>query len=153
MPKLHDPLARLAIRYDWDVCHKRASAEWICTRSVVFQAAVSGKEVENFLMKLIALLTCILGLLLVAPLFRLLTRISKRRNRLTANDVADTIERHIEGTEGPFDWDSFTSIPIADEGLDAIRMRCVELDHPTPVSAENLKELKRIAEQLKSHSN
>jgi hypothetical protein len=104
-------------------------------------------------MKFIAILVCVLGVLSIAPLFRLLTRISKRRNRRTAKDVANAIERHIEGTEGLYDWDTFTSIPIADESLDAIRMRCLELDHPTPVSAENVEELKRIVEQLKNYNN
>jgi hypothetical protein len=75
----------------------------------------------------VTLLTCFLGALLVVPFFRLLTYISKRRNRLTAAEVADKIERHIQGTEGPYDWDDFTSIPIADDRLDEIRVRCCEL--------------------------
>jgi len=36
----------------------------------------------------------------------------------------------MQGTEGPWDCDDFTSVPITDDHLDAIRIRCLELDHP-----------------------
>jgi hypothetical protein len=97
------------------------------------------------------LLTCFVIALLVVPFFRLLTYISKRRNRLTAGEVADKIERHIQGTEGPSDWDHFTSIPIADDRLDEIRLRCTELDTPTPISAGKMEELKRVVQRLRNN--
>jgi hypothetical protein len=71
------------------------------------------------------------GLLLVAAIwatFRVLSLISKRRNRRTPGEVADAIKKHVNGTEGQWDWDHFTSIPIADERLDAIRLQCIDLD-------------------------
>jgi hypothetical protein len=83
------------------------------------------------------------AVLAILPLFRLLTVISKRRNRLTAAEVADRIERHIQGTEGPWDWDRFTSVPISDDRLDAIRLQCVELQ-------ERTEELKMIVERLRN---
>jgi hypothetical protein len=85
---------------------------------------------------------CVVGLLAIAPLFRLLKGISKRRNNLSAADVGDRIEKHISRTEGPWDWDDFTSIPIASDELDQIRVQCVE-------SEENVEELKRILERLR----
>ncbi len=103
-------------------------------------------------MKFLIILICIVGLAAIVPLFRFLTYISKHRNRLTAHEVADTIERHILGTEGPWDWDEFTSVPIANDRLDEIRMRCSELDSPTPISNEKREELKQIVEQLRNQS-
>jgi ABC-type glycerol-3-phosphate transport system permease component len=94
----------------------------------------------------------ILGLvviLFILPLFRLLTYISKRRNRLTASEIADIIEKHILGTEGPWDWDYFISIPIADDSLDRIRMLCIEFSNPTRISEEKTEELLQIVEQLR----
>jgi hypothetical protein len=85
---------------------------------------------------------CVVGLLAIAPFFRLLTAGSKRRSRLGAADVADRIEKHISGTEGPWDWDDFTSFPIASDELDQIRLQCIE-------SEQNVEELKRIIDRLR----
>jgi hypothetical protein len=52
--------------------------------------------------------------------------------RRNPKKVADYIENHIRGTEGPHDWDDFTSIPIADPKLNALRLRCVQLDDEHP---------------------
>jgi hypothetical protein len=46
---------------------------------------------------------------------------------MTADDVADCIEKFIDGLGGRHDWDDFISVPIADDALDAIRRRCAEL--------------------------
>ena len=87
------------------------------------------------------------AVLLILLFFRLMTVISKRRNRLTPVQVADKIERHIQGTEGPFDWDHFTSVPISGERLDAIRLRCIELDNRAPEQRD--RELGKIVEDLR----
>jgi hypothetical protein len=100
-------------------------------------------------MKLVILLICLAGMIAIVPFFRLFTNISKRRNQLTGDDVADFIERHIQGTEGKWDWDEFTSIPIANDGLDRIRERCSELDGPLPISQETEQELRNIVERLR----
>ena len=86
--------------------------------------------------------------LAIVPFFRLLTSISKRLNRRSSAEVADKIERHILGTEGPWDWDDFTSVPIADDRLDSIRLRCLELERTSP--EERTEELKRIVDRLRS---
>jgi hypothetical protein len=58
--------------------------------------------------------------------------------RRSVQEVAKFIENHVRGTEGPHDWDDFTSIPIAEPRLNAIRLRCVQLDdeHPDERRAE-----------------
>ena len=48
--------------------------------------------------------------------------------RRSIPEVAEFMENHVRGAEGPHDWDNFTSIPIADPQLNAIRLRCVHLD-------------------------
>jgi len=83
-------------------------------------------------------------------LFSWLTRVSKRRNRLSYSEVADIIERHIDGTEGPWDWDDFTSIPIGDDDLDAIRIRCIDLERVLP--GKPVEELRAIVRRLRSPS-
>jgi hypothetical protein len=93
------------------------------------------------------ILYVLLGLIAAAVLFRSLSFASKHRNQLTAAEVADTIEKHIQGAEGPWDWDDFTSIPIADDYLDKIRLRCLQLDYELP--EERIQELSRIVERLR----
>ena len=53
----------------------------------------------------------------------------RRRSR---TEVADEIERFLNGTCGPWDWDEFTSFPIEDPELDAIRKQLAHLpvDYP-----------------------
>ena len=45
---------------------------------------------------------------------------------MTAEPVADELERHLLGTEGQWDWDDATSIRIADPRLEAVRSRLGE---------------------------
>lgn len=43
------------------------------------------------------------------------------KRRITPEQFADELERHLLGTEGRWDWDDTTSIAIADERLDRLR--------------------------------
>jgi hypothetical protein len=67
--------------------------------------------------------------------------------RRTAKEVAEIIDNHIQNIEGKWAWDDFTSIPIRDPQLNAIRLRCVELDESPP--DERLQGLKKIVQDLK----
>src|SRR5436309_15181329 len=42
-------------------------------------------------------------------------------------EVADTIERFVDGSCGRWDWDDFCCVPIIDPQLDSIRARCTAL--------------------------
>jgi hypothetical protein len=86
----------------------------------------------------------------IVSLFRLLTYISKRNNDMTPLEVARRIQNHIEEAENPWDWDQFTSLPITNKRLDAIRLRCIELDAPVPISPERRAEFSRMVQHLKS---
>ena len=54
---------------------------------------------------------------------------SVRRSRA---EVADIIERFLDGTGGQWDWDDFCSVRIKDPELDAIRLRCAKLSAEDP---------------------
>jgi len=66
--------------------------------------------------------------------------------RRSVQEVVTFIENHIRGAEGPHDWDDFTSIQIAEPALNAIRLRCVQLDDEHP--DERYAELKKIIHKL-----
>jgi hypothetical protein len=66
----------------------------------------------------------------------------------TAPEVAVYVENHLRGTEGAHDWDDFTSIPIADQRLNAMRLRCVELDDRSPT--ERFSELRKMVRDLRN---
>lgn len=83
----------------------------------------------------------------VPLLFYILTWITKWQNRLTSEQVEKIVERHLDQNEGPWDWDDFTSLPIHDDYLDKIRLRCIELD--SVPSFDRIPELKRILEELR----
>jgi hypothetical protein len=68
----------------------------------------------------------------------------------TPEQVAKSIENHILGAEGPYDWDDFTSKPISDRHLDQVRLRCLELDYELP--EERFAELRRIVQDLRTGS-
>jgi hypothetical protein len=67
--------------------------------------------------------------------------------RRTAKEVAEIIDNHVQNIEGRWVWDDFTSVPLKDPQLNAIRLRCVELDEAPP--DERVQELKRIVQGLR----
>lgn len=73
--------------------------------------------------------------------------------KYTKSEVAEIIEQFLDGTGGPWDWDDFTSIRIADPELEAIRVRCVELHHATIsgqyCGPDGLAEMRRMVDQLR----
>ncbi len=63
--------------------------------------------------------------------------LSKKRHRVsnvqrTKLEVADIIERFLNGTGGEWDWDDFTSFGITDAYLDSVRIQCAELNLTYP---------------------
>lgn len=45
------------------------------------------------------------------------------KRKVTPEQFADELERHLLGTEGRWDWDDTTSVAIADPRLEAVRSR------------------------------
>ena len=74
----------------------------------------------------------------------------------TKAEVADLIERFVDGRTGPYDWDDFESVPITNPDLDAVRIECLEIHHKYPpgeaggyCNEAGRAELRRIAAQLR----
>jgi len=50
--------------------------------------------------------------------------------KLSASEVTTYLRNFIEGRGGEWDWDDFTSVPIADPSLESIRKRAAEVELP-----------------------
>jgi hypothetical protein len=77
-------------------------------------------------------------------------------DRYTKAEVADIIERFLDGGGGAWDWDDFLSIRIADPELDGVRQRCIATRDETYrnqwCGPAGFAELRRIVAQLRSAS-
>jgi hypothetical protein len=67
---------------------------------------------------------------------------------LTARDVEDYLRDFLEGTGGDWDWDDFTSIPIADPSLEAIRQQALWVD--LPLTEHGYATLTSLLEQVRA---
>ena len=45
------------------------------------------------------------------------------KRKVTPEQFAEELEKHLLGTEGPWDWDDTTSVAIADPRLNEVRLR------------------------------
>ncbi len=95
------------------------------------------------------------GLLVVilVPLAAVAAQIStvfSTKEKRTASEVADYLRNFLEDEPGePWAWDDFTSVPIADPQLDAIRVRAAAIDQDRSEAATNtLRHLLAEAEGL-----
>lgn len=69
------------------------------------------------------------------------------KRKITPQRWADQLEKHLLGTEGPYDWDDATSVMLDDERMENLRGRLVDFDVlNTPQKRE---ELRRIIETLR----
>jgi hypothetical protein len=68
----------------------------------------------------------------IALLFALAERVGllKRTADLTAGDVERYLDDFLNGEDQDWDWDDFTSIRIADPGLDRIREEALYMELP-----------------------
>jgi hypothetical protein len=100
--------------------------------------------VAHFLYSRIWLLTVpaalVLAVLLVAAL--------GPKRRVTPQKWADELEKHLLGTDRPYDWDDATSVKMADHKLENLRARLIprfdSLD-----TAEKREELRQIIQALR----
>ena len=68
---------------------------------------------------------------------------------LTPDEVAGYLQDFIDGRSGDWDWDDFTSIPISDPVLDAIRQEAEMVQLPVnDAGDEKLRELLARARSL-----
>jgi hypothetical protein len=60
------------------------------------------------------------------------------RKELSRFEVAEILERFLDGSSGPWDWDDFTrGMSFRDRALEAIRLRCSCLSEEFPPTAPN----------------
>ncbi len=52
------------------------------------------------------------------------------KEKRTAEEVATYLREFIEDSDGAWDWDDFTSVPIADPQLEDIRSRAADVQLP-----------------------
>ncbi len=77
--------------------------------------------------------------------------------KLTREEVADIIERFLDGTSGPSDWGDFCSVSIKDPDLDEIRRQCCQVMDVFPAtkkghycSEEGFRLLRGLISKLRS---
>ncbi|MGA8539519.1 MAG: hypothetical protein WB566_08460 [Terriglobales bacterium] len=69
------------------------------------------------------------------------------KRKITPQAWADELEKHLLGTEDPYDWDDATSVRLADERLENLRCRLSDFD--MLVTPEKREELRQIIEALR----
>ena len=57
--------------------------------------------------------------------------------KLTSSEVRQILVSFLDGSGRPWEWDNFTSVPIADSALDRIRERCAGLWQEFPPERPN----------------
>jgi len=69
------------------------------------------------------------------------------KRQLKPEQFADELERHLLGTQGKWEWDDTTSIAIADQRLERIRLGLAKFDRLS--RANDRDELKALIEALR----
>lgn len=91
-------------------------SDWVIVLLVLFlPAALTAYGLHNLAwLFVVPFGIIVLALFIAALLFK---------RKVAPEQFADELERHLLGTEGPWDWDDTTSVAIADPRLEAVRSR------------------------------
>jgi hypothetical protein len=78
---------------------------------------------------------------------------------VTPVEVAEVLQAFLDGTDGPWAWDDFLSVPLRDQALERIRLVCVNLpnDHPPRsrgfyCSAEGIEVIRALVTEVRDRS-
>ena len=71
------------------------------------------------------------------------------RATLTRRDVEACLTDFLAGSGGDWDWDDFTSVPIADPALEQMRAKAAAV--PLPLTEEGRVAILRLLQQLRSN--
>jgi hypothetical protein len=85
----------------------------------------------------------------IAAIAGLLSWLFGLRSKLSAAEVASYLREFTDGSGGEWDWDDFTSVPIANPKLEDIRLRAGAVAFP--LTADGLATLQKLlveAEQI-----
>jgi hypothetical protein len=84
----------------------------------------------------------------------LVSKVFELEAKMSAGEVAKHLREYIEGTGGEWDWDDFTTVPIADPQLDDIRRKAAEVTGDDSDEASSvLEQLLAKAERLAAQEN
>lgn len=79
--------------------------------------------------------------------------------KLTKLEVIEILKRFIRNESTDYEWDDFVSVPIANDELDEVRLKCLNLPERFPsenkgqyCSDEGLRCLEEILKNLENHS-
>jgi hypothetical protein len=92
----------------------------------------------------------VIWMLLTPPLLiiaMLLVAALGPKRKLTPEQFADRLEKHLLGTEKPYGWDDTASVTLADERLTILQQSLFRFDLLN--TAEKREELRRIIEALR----
>lgn len=95
----------------------------------------------------------IVGIIILVVVVIFFTLANRSRTTRTRGEVADIIEQFLDGTGGVWDWDDFTTRPIADDELEAVRQRCSQLDEEFPSSEKNPFANPQVEQVLREYVN
>jgi len=70
------------------------------------------------------------------------------RRKITPQEWADQLEKHLLGTNGPYGWDDATSVTLFDQRLENLRSRLVH-DFDMLNTPEKREEFRQIIEALR----
>ena len=70
------------------------------------------------------------------------------KRKITSQQWADELEKHLLGTGGAYGWDDATSVTLADERLESLRLRLVP-DFDLLNTPEKREEFRQIIEALR----
>jgi hypothetical protein len=81
---------------------------------------------------------------------KLITMPFERPHKRTAEEVARYLRDFLEDSGGEWDWDDFTSISLADPGLESIRQRAASI--ALPISHEGRHALLALLAEAEAHA-
>jgi hypothetical protein len=70
------------------------------------------------------------------------------KRKITPQQWANQLEKHLLDTEGPYDWDDTTSVTLADERLEQLRSR-IMMDFESLDTPQKREEFRQIIEALR----
>lgn len=106
---------------------------------LVILAALVGYVTHSTLWAAVAPIALILVIVVIAAL--------PIRKRMTPQQFAELLEPHLLGTDDAWSWDNATSIRLADERLEQLRLRLSKFD--SLISEERRDELRKIIRALR----
>lgn len=119
--------------------------DWVILLLVLFLPAAATAYVLHNLAWLLVVPFGIIAL--VFALVFLMGSTLPRKRKVTPQQLADELERHLLGTEGEWDWDDVTSVAIADDRLELIRWGLTKFDSLSDV--KDREELRSLIDALR----